>query len=813
VVTILAASWRDLRHAARALTTTPAFAVGAVATVALAVGATTAIFSVVYGVLLRQLPFRDADRVFWIWSDQPGRDRTPFNVPDFLDYRDGTRTLSGFAGYFAFGANLDDAAAAERLQGLRATGNFFDVLGARAGRGRLLQPADARPGADHVVVLSDPLWRRRFGADPRSIGQTVRLDGDTYTIVGVLAPGFSTPIRDVDMVVPFVPDADPRRGARGSLNFVHGVGRLADGVAARQAADELTAMARRLQTEHPVENARKRGVRFVSALDGITGPFRTTLLTILAAAAGVLLIACANLANLMLTRAAGRQKDLAVRLALGASRAAIVRYVLLEALLMAIVGGAAGILLAQWGVAALLAILPTQLPRAAGIRVDMPVLLFSVAVSSAAGVLFGIAPAWASTRLDARESLQRSGRGSTASDATRGLLVSAEIALAVALLATMGMLAKSLAEVQAVAPGFDPAHALAARLTLPPGRFATRDAIVGFQRTLADRLRAVPTVDRVGAISILPLSGSLARVPFTVDGRPIERERVPLAQFRMVSPGYFEAAGIPLARGRLFSDADTGATRPVAIVSQALADRWLSGLDPIGARLFVDDNDGRPRPVEIVGIVGNVPQVALDEGPTWDLYILYSQMHRDSVGLAAAGMFWVVRTAGDPMSVAEAVAGEVHRLDAEVVASPIAPMGRYLADSVAPRRFSLMMLGLFAAAALALAATGIYAVVAYGVSQRARELAIRVALGANRAAIARLVIGRIARSVAIGLAVGIAMAAASARLIAATLFGVTASGPATFGQAAALVAAVAVAACAGPALRAGRSGVRVFAAE
>ena len=806
--------FRHVRYAVRVLRETPAFTIGAIVTVALTVGATTAIFSVVYGVLLRQLPYRDVERVFWIWSDQAGRDRSPFNVPDFIDYRDGTRSLSGLAGFFAFSANLSDESEAERVQGIRATGNFFDVLGAQARLGRLLQPDDERSGADRVVVLSHEFWTRRFGGDAAIVGREVRLDGESYTVIGVLAPGLATPVRDVEVVVPFAPDRDPRRGSRNSVNFIIGAGRLAGQASSAQAAGELNAIARRLRGQFPVENARKRGVRMIAVLDGVVGSFRTALLTLLASVAAVLLIACANLANLMLTRATSRQKDVAVRLALGASPASVVGQTLIEALLVGVSGGLVGVLIATRGVIALVALAPAQLPRSGEIRVDLTVLLFSLAVSLVTGTLFGAIPALASARVDVLHSLQGSSRGTTAgARSIRGALVSAEVALAVALLIVMTLLAKSFANVQAVAPGFDSTGVLSARLTLPASRFGTRDAIVGFQRALAERLSSLPGVVGSGAITVLPLSGLISRVPFTVEGRAVERERVPVAQYRIVSTGYFEAARIPMKRGRTFSDEDTGTTRAVAVVNEALASRWLDGLEPVGARLLVDDSNGPPRPVEIVGVVGNVQQVALDEGPTWDLYLTYPQIHPDTVGAAAANMFWIVRTTMDPMALSPGVAREVRRLDPDVASAQNRPLDAYLSDALGPRLFSLSLMSAFALAALALALTGIYAVVTYWVGQRAREIGIRIALGAGRSDIVRLVMSHGLRLVGIGVLVGLALAAGVTRLLSTLLFGLAPTDAATFIQVVAIVGAASVVACMMPTIRAGRLVVSVLKAE
>jgi putative ABC transport system permease protein len=795
----------DVRHSLRALRKTPSFAVGVIATIALTVGAATAVFSVAYAVLLRQLNYADVERVFWIWSDQAGRDRSPFNVPDFIDYRDRARTLAGLAGFFNFGASLSDEAAGERLQGLRATGNFFDVLGARAQVGRVLQSGDEQPGADHVVVLTESIWQRRFAGDRSVVGRSIRLNGEEYTVVGVLAGGFVAPVRDVEFILPFAPDRDPRRGARNSLNFIIGVGRLAEGSSMMHAESELRGIAQVLQQQFPVENARKRGVLFITLIDGIAGPFRTALWTMLGAVGALLLIACANLANLMLTRASARRKEIAVQLALGSSRGRVLRQCLVEAVLVGLYGGTLGVLLANWGVVALVAIAPTQLPRVGDVRVDSTVLAFSLAVSILTGLLLGVIPALVSSGVDVRDALVSSTRGATSRGRRiRGALVACEVALAVVLLIGMTMLAKSFANVQAVVPGFDPSGVFSVRLTLPPQRFPNREAIVTFQRALAGRVSSLPGVSRTGAITLPPLVGLLARVPFTVEGRAIEREQVPLAQFRMVSPGYFETVRIPLQRGRTFSSGDTGDTRPVAVVNEALADRWLDGMDPIGARLLVDDSDGPPRPVEVIGVVGNVQQIALDGGaPTFDLYLTYPQIHADTLGGAVANMFWVVKTTTDnPMALAPAIVRELRQVDADVVASHIRPLDLYLRDSLAPRRFSVSLIAAFAIAAFVLALTGIYAVVTYSISQRAREIGIRVALGARRSSIMRLVLGEGTRFILVGLLAGVGLAAGLSRTLTTLLFGLDATDPATFAQVAAVVALASLVACAAPALRA-----------
>ena len=637
------------------------------------------------------------------------------------------------------------------------------------------------------------------------MGQSIRLDGEPYTVVGVAAAGFAMPIRNIDFVLPFSPDLDPRRGARNSFNFIHGVGRLAQDVSPAEAADELTAIARRLQAAYPVENARKRGVRMVGALEGVTGPFRVALLTLLGGVVAVLLIACANLATLQLVRVTSRGSEHAVRLALGSPRSQIVRQLLVESLLVSVAGGALGVLLAKWGVTGLAALAPTTLPRLGDTPLDGVVLTVALVVSAATGVLFGALPAATATRTDIREALQDGSRGATRTGGgARSLLVGVEVALAASLLVVVALLGKSFAHVLAVAPGFDGTHALSVRVSLPPSRYRTVEAITTFQRGLAQQLAELPGVTETGAVSMLPLSGLLSRVPFTVEGRPVERERVPLAQYRMVAPGYFATARIPIVRGRAIAESDVAGSRPVAVVSESLARQWLSGMDPIGARVLVDDNDGPPRPLEIVGVVGDVQQIALDAQATWDIYLPYAQVHADNIGFAAGNMFWLLRTAGAPMALAPAVAQAVQRVDASVAASEIRPLESYLSDSLSSRRFTLVLMAAFAVTALALAVTGIFAVVACSIRERTRELRIRSALGASLSRLVRLVTRAAALAAALGLAAGLALAAATALLLESLLFNVAPADVATFVEVGAVVAGFAVLASVAPAARLGR---------
>ena len=800
---------QDLRIALRRLVAAPGFSLAVVATLALAIGATTALFGVVQAVLLRPLPFRDPDAIVMIWSRQTARDKAPFNIPDFIDLRDGNDVLEQAAGVASWNATLTGEGEPVRLLGLRVSGTLFDLLHAGAAAGRPLVGADDRPDAARVAVLTDAGWRGRFGANPSVIGRRLALDGEGYTVVGVLPPDLVLPSRDIDILAPLAPDSDPLRAERGSMAFVRMIGRLKRGVTPGRAEEALTAIAERLRHDYPDTNARKVGARVVPYAEEIVGSFRASLLALFGMVGAVLLVACANLASLFLARGAARRTEMASRLALGATRARLVRQVLTEVLVYAFLGGAGGSLLAWGGVRILAAIAPADLPRRADIRLDAGSLLFTSAVTVVAALVVGTAPALAASGTRVVEGLKETARGSSAGRGQRrtlAALVALEVSAALVLLVLAGLLGRTFVRLAAVDPGFDPSGAVTARVSLAGGSFRDREAIVAYQARALERLVALPVVEAAGAVSILPLSGSLVRIDFTVEGRATAREDVPVAQYRMVTPGYFAAMRVPLRRGRPLQDTDSATTAPVALVNATLARRLFGESDPIGARLLIDDNNTGPRPVAIVGVVGDVTQISLEGDATNDIYLPYAQLHPDNVSLAASNLTWVVRTRVDPGGARRTVGDALRRADAGVPIATMAPLGTTLAAALAPRRFILALMAAFALAAVLLAATGTYAVLSFATSQRLDELAIRRALGAGPRQIVWLVVRQGMRPVAAGIAAGLAAATALTGLVTSMLFGVGADDPVTFAAVAVALLVVAAAACLVPAIRAARDG-------
>ena len=775
--------WQDCRYGVRVLRRNPGFTTVAVLTLALGIGANTAIFTMVNAVLLRQLPFRNPDRLVWIWSVRPESDSRSFTLPEFIDYRDQNQTFDQLAAFGTWNANLTDAGGAERIQGTRVSANLFQLLGVEALHGRILLPEDDRPGNQHVVVLSYGLWRRRFGADAGVIGKTLTLNGDTYTVVGVLPQQFFFPVRDAEMGIPLAPEVDPLRGVRTSVNFLRFVGRLKPNVTRQQAGDEMNRINRELRAQYPAVYAAKVGVRLVPLFDEVVGGFRRALWILFGAVAVVMLIACANLANLFLVRAASRRKEVAIRIGLGATRWRVIRQLLTESLILVLLGGVLGLALAAWGLDLLLALVPADLPRLAEVGLDARVMWFTCTLSLLAGLTFGLAPAWQTTRVDTNAELKAEGRGSTGGagkNRLRRLFVISQVALSLVLLIGAVLYIKSFLRLQEVKPGFDTKNILVARLSLP-NSYASRERASSLIDQLLTRLGGLPGVKSVGAVSQLPLGGGFASIPFTIVGRPDERQGAsPSADFRLATPDYFRTMGIPLLAGRGFADQDTADTRLVAVVNSALARRFWPDGTPVGAHIRIDDNDAGPREAEIVGVVGDVKHYSLESAPTGEIYLPFHQIHEDGVALIRNNQFWVMRTGGDPLSLANSVRREIQAVNRELPASNTKSMEQYLTASIAPRRFNLLLLSVFAAAALLLAVTGLYGVMAYTASQRTQEIGLRLAIGARPTNILKLMLGQGLKLAVMGVVLGLVVAFFCTHLLSHLLFDVGVTDPLTF---------------------------------
>lgn len=795
---------QDLRYALRALGRSPGFTSAAVLALALGIGASTAIFSLVEATLLRPLPYRDPDHLVWLWSSRVDRDKAPLSIPDYLDFRGGTRTLESSAAFATWGANLTGAGDPERIQGTRIEAGAFSLLGATAAIGRTLEPEDGRPDRPRVAVLAHGLWLRRFGGDPRIVGRTIPLNGDAYTVVGVLPRSFFFPLRDAEVGVPLVFEGDPRSADRGD-HFLRAIARLRPGVSPARAERELTTLARRLQTAFPVSNAKNQGVRVVRLHEEIAGNFRPALLVLLGAVLLLLLIACSNIANLLLARASTRRREIGIRMAQGATRARIVRQLLTEGAVLALFGGSAGVLLASWGLPMLAAASPVDLPRVGDVGLDAGILAFAIAASAASVLAFGLAPALYASAADPSE-LLRGGRAATAGPggaSGRGAILVAEVALSFVLLNAAGLLIRSFGQLQAVRPGFDPAGVLTLRLSLPKTAYVSADDVARFDERVRERLRTIPGVTGAGDINFLPLTGGFASVDFAVVGQePPPPDRVPAAQYRIAGPGYFEAMRIPLRSGRLFSDRDTSRSPRVALVNETMARRFFGGRSPIGERLAVEESASSE--VEIVGVVGDVRHMSLEAEPGPDIYVPLAQASSSAVVYLRNTLYCVLHGAGDPLAMAAAARRSIQEIDHDVAATTTRSLEQLVADSVAPRRFSLRLVSVFGIAALLLACAGLYGVMAYSVAQRAREVGIRMALGASAGDVSRLFLGRGLRLALAGTGVGVALSLGTSRLIVGQLFRVRPADPAALAAATALLFGVALVASWWPARRASR---------
>jgi predicted permease len=789
---------QDCRFALRQLRKSPGFSFVALLTLALGIGANVAIFSVVNAVLLRPFAFDHPEKLISIYAQRPETPRGNFTLPEFCDYRDQTTLLDGLAATASYNANLTDQGEAERVQGVRLSANIFQILGVRPLLGRVLDAADDRPGAPAVAIISDGLWERRYGRQSTIIGTNVTLNGEPRVVVGVLPRDFVLPSYDTDIVIPLQPDNDPRRNARTSVNFLRLIGRIKPGMSVEQARAQLDSIRQNLRRQFPDAYGGKIGVTTFPLTEEIVGNSRAMLVTVLGAVAALLLIACVNLASMSVARAAARQRELAVRSAMGATRTHLVRLLLTESAVLAGGGGALGFLLATWGSSALVGLVPADLPRIHDLAVDVRVLIFTATIVLLATVVCGLAPAWLLSRTNLRDALASGGRGSAGGSTQSRLrrwLVAGQVALALVLLASAGLFLRSFALLAKENPGFDPHNVLTVRLSLPALGYADREAFVRLYEKIGPRLAALPGVQHVALASLLPLNPGRSSIPFTVADRPpATGDETPTANYRIVTPGYLSAMRIPLRNGRNFTEEDNADRPAVVMISAPLAEKFFGDRSPVGQRLMLDDTNGAPRPVEIVGVVGAVRQEKLELPAIFDIYLPLRQVPNDNIAFLRIYSYWVLRTSMSPAGLENSVREEIRRVDPTVPAS-IRTMEQALGSALATRRFSLVLIGLFAATALFVAAAGLYAVIAYGIGQRTREIGLRLALGATHAGMLRMILSEGFRLVLGGIALGLLATLAMIQLISSQLYGVSARDPLSLILVIVLLTAISLLAC------------------
>jgi putative ABC transport system permease protein len=796
--------WQDLCYGVRILMKNPGFTLVALITLALGIGANTAIFSVINAVLLRPLPYRDAERIVAIQELDPEGNRIQVTSANFLDWRAQNTVFEHLAAIFSRQSNLMNDGQAERIDTAITSANFFEVFGVRPQTGRLFLPADEQAGHAPVVVLSHGLWQRRFGGAASAIGQQLILDAKSYTVIGVAPAGFQYPDKTELWfpplrLAPEISEAADVTQTRG-MGYLSAVARLKPAISLEQAKAEMETITARLRKQYPETN-NNRFNRVVALQTHLVGE-TSRLLWLLSGAVGcVLLIACANVANLLLAQATTRRRELAVRAALGATRERMLRQLLAENLSLSLSGGLLGLLLAWWGVDALTRLLPANFPRLVEIALDLPALGFALLASLATAIIFGLAPAWQSAQIEFQEALKEGARGGVGArrNRLRGALVTAEVALALALLVSAGLLFRSFPRLQAVNAGFDAEGVLTMRLAPSGTNFREDPQYIGFYQKVAEKVAAIAGVEAVGAINTLPLSKG-PTINFHVEGQP-ERplDKWPGANYRNVIPDYFRAMKIPIAQGRAFTEHDNESAPPVVIINQAAAARNFAGQNPVGKRITFGGRDRSGQTIwhEIVGVAANVRNKELQSEAEPEIYTAAWQD-------AFAGMMFVIRASVEPASLATAVRRAVREVDPAQPVSDLRTMETVVAETVAQPRFSLTLLGLFGCLALLLSGAGIYGVTSYAVAQRTQEIGIRKALGAQSGDVLRLVIRQGMAAVILGVAIGLVMALAATRVMTSLLFGVSATDPLTFAAIALLLMSVALLACWMPARRATR---------
>jgi putative ABC transport system permease protein len=786
---------QDLRYAFRNLRMNPGFTAVAVAALGLGIGANTAIFSITSAVLLQPLPYRDAERLVMVWENdtREGNARNPLAPANLVDLSDQNRVFESLVFYDQpSGANLTGTDEPERVEAVSVSWNLLRALGVEVALGRDFTADDARPGAPPTAVLiGHGLWQRRFGADPAVVGRTLIFDGFPLSIAGVTPARFELPERAEILVAHAL---DGREALNRGQHYLRAVGRLKPGVGLREARADLELIARRLESAHPETN-RGRGVTVLPVQEQFVGEVRPALRLLFGAVVFVLAIACANVANLLAARASSRRREIATRTALGASRFRIVRQLVTESLVLALAGGAVGLLLAAWGLDLLPGLGKAGIRHPEWIRIDASVLGFTLAVSVLSGILFGLAPALSASRLDPSEWL-RGGRAGTGGGRgrSRSILVAVEIALALVLASGAGLLLKSFARLRGVDPGLESKNVLTAQLTLPYGRYSQPGQAAGFSRSLLDGVRAVSGVRAAAVISRLPLAGDRSTSGLAIEGRVAEPGKQAEVHYRVISPDYFTAVGIPLRAGRFFSEHDGADAAPAAIVNVEAARRYWPGESPVGKRIRLGPNANAPW-ITVVGVAGDARHFGLDRQAQPEAYVPYSQSPAQRFRI-------VIRTAGQPAAAVHSLRGVVRRLDRDLPVSQVRTLDELLDDSSSPRRLNAVLLGLFAALALVLAALGVYGVVSWSVQQRRREIGILIALGADRADVVRSVLRGAMVPATGGIAAGLGAAALLALAMRSLLYQVEPLDATVLGGAALLLAAAAAAASALPARRA-----------
>ena len=789
---------QDLHYGLRMLVKNPSFTIVAVLALALGIGANSAIFSVVNTVLLRPLPYKNPGRLVMLWEEATHLG-FPKNTPspaNFIDWRAQNTVFEAMAAMVERSFNLTGVGEPERFDGRRVSANLFDLLGVQPQLGRAFRAEEDKPGS-RVVILSNGLWQHRFGGDPRVIGQAVSLNGESYTVIGVMPGSFQFPTRRDQLWVPLAFDA--KEAASRGNHFLEVIARMKPGVTLQQAQAEMSTIAARLAQQYPEENLRVGSV--VTALqEQVVGDIKPALLVLLGAVGFVLLIACANVANLLLARAAARQKEIALRLALGAGRSRLTRQFLTESVLLAVTGGAVGLLLSIAGLRVLKTFIPDTISQAQAISIDAKVLVFTGLVALVTGIIFGLAPAMQVSHLDINDTLKEGGRdaaGGTRGNRIRALLVIGEIAVSFVLLMGAGLLINSFMHLRNLHPGFRANHLLTMKIPLSEVKYPDKERRSPFYAEVLRRVQALPGVQSAAVAGNLPLTYDGDSMPIGIEGRtdppPDQRPDVIL---RVVGPGYFSTMGIPLVRGRDFREQDKADSARVVIVSEKTARHFWPGENPIGKRLKPGSTNRNIPWIEIIGVVKDVRQNDFVSEPKMQMYIPYQQLN------SFAPNALVVRTNVEPLSLTGAVRNAIWAVDKDQPVSNLRSMDEIVSEAVARQRFSMLLLGIFAALAMVLAAVGIYGVMSYSIAQRTREIGLRIALGAQKSDVLKMILRQGLRFVAAGLAIGLAASFVLTRVMASLLFGISATDPATFVSISLMLIAVALLASYIPAVRA-----------